>query len=279
MQCRHSRFPMSDDPSSRSPAPQPRIGSGELAADWTTKFQKVRVRKPLHRRRWFRRTLWIVATVFVIGSVTVGGAIWHWHRKQLAELARQRSNVEAFVRSPEFDQFVRTIDAHTIAFINYVSVRPAVARETLPQLSARETEGRLLPWTAELTPMPASAAHEPGRAAAARQQLVDLLTTRGLEIDSAQKEEARRLFLRALLPHAHAFIRGAPGRSFPAFQLDRSLQDIAFTAFAARDGAPDPAQVEQFFAIYATIGPKMWKAIDQSRENFALSSQALPPVK
>ncbi len=265
---------MSDDPSTRSPAPQPRVGSGELAADWTTKFQKVRVRKPLRRRRWFRRALWIAATIFVIGSVTVGAVVWHWHRKQLAELARQRGNVEVFVRSPEFEQFGRTIDAHTVALINYVSVRPAVARETLPQVSARETEGRLLPWTAELTPMPASAAHEPGRAAAARQQLVDLLHERGLEIDSAQKEEARRLFLRALLPHAHAFIKGS-GRSFPAFQLDRSLQDIAFTAFGARDGASS-AQVEQFFAIYATIGPKMWKAIDQSRENFTLSSQALP---
>ncbi len=267
---------MSDDPSTRSPAPQPRIGSGELASDWTTKFQKVRVKKPIYRRKWFRRTLWIVASVFVIGSVTVGGIVWHWHRKQLAELDRQRSNVEAFVRSPEFEQFGRMIDAHTVALVNYVSVRPAVARETLPQVSAWENDHRLLPWPGELPPMPASAASDPGRASAARQRLLELLNERGFKADPAQQEEARRLFLRALLPHARAFLAGAPERSFPAFQLDRSLQDIALAAFAARDGAPHAANAEQFFALYATIGPKFWQAVDQSRESFSHSIKRQP---
>jgi|GEM_PF-2083007 hypothetical protein len=256
---------MSDDPSTRPPAPQPRIGSGELAAaDLATKFRKVRVRKPIYRRKWFRRTLWIGGSILLVACLGIGAVVWHWHRKQLNELARQRANVEAFVHSPEFEEFCRTIDAHTIALINYLSVRPAAARETFPQISARENEQRLLPWTAELTPMPTSAAQEPGRAAAARQRLVELLTTRGLELDSEQKEEGRRLFLRALLPHAHAFITGAPRRSFPAFQLDRSLQDVAIHAFAAR-GAASPAQTEQFFAVYAIVGPSFWKAVEQSR--------------
>lgn len=255
---------MSDDPSSQSPAPQPRIGSGELTTDLAKKFRKVRVRKPIYRRRWFRRALWIGGSVFLVAAICIGVIVMRWHRKQLNELGRQRAAIEGFVRSPQFEEFGRTIDAHTIALINYLSVRPAGIREVFPQISARENQQRLLPWTAELTPMPNSAAQEPGRAAAARQHLLELLTARGLELNADQMEEGRRLFIRALVPHAQAFINGAPRRSFPAFHIDRSLQDVTINAFAARDGS-SPAQTEQFFAVYAILGPEFWKAIEQSR--------------
>ena len=269
---------MSELPStpSSTPSQKPRIGSGELVGDWNAKSLGRRVKKPFHRRTWFRRWLWICASLFVLGSLTVGLVVWRWHREQLAELARQRRNIEAFVRSDEFDRFARAIDTHTVALINYIGVRPAVARDAFPQVTAWERDHRLLPWPGELPPMPTSAANDPTRVAAARQRLVALLTARGFDVDAARTDEARRLFLRALSPHAQAFVAADPERGFRAIQLDRSLQDIVFAAFAARDGTPEVLHTEQFFAIYAVIGPKLWQAIGESRDSFSRSAARLP---
>lgn len=170
-------------------------GSGHLQPGWDDKSpETVRVKKPLHRRRWARRLLRLIACVAIVAAIGAFLLIRQWHREQLEEPARQRRSIEAFTGSAEFSAFAQTADAHLLA------------------------------------------------------------------------------------PHAQAFVRRLPENTFPALRLDPSLQDATLAAFAARSG-PDTsiADVEHLFALYAAIGPAMWRTIERS--SHASAPFAAPPAE
>jgi hypothetical protein len=243
---------------------RPRVGSGQLRDDWHAKSGEILVKKPLHRRSWFRRTLLVLLLLGVTGGGVIGWIVYDWHREQLADLARQRRGIEIFIRSSEFAAFGREADDQLVAMINFAVARPLVVRNLWPAIAEHERAHRQLPWALELSPLPVSTAQDPYRVAAAVKQLDSLLVQRGFVPPETAPAEARRVFLRLLTPQILAFTQRAPEHAFPALALDANLQNLLLTAYAARSDSATPlADSERTFIFYAAIGREMWKEIEQ----------------
>lgn len=234
-----------------------------LSPGWAEKSCEVLVRKPVYRRQWFRR-LALAAVLLAVAAVAIGGLfLLRWHRQQQADLARQRRSVEAFVRSPSFDAFARTVDAQFVAAINFTVLRPKIAGELLPDIAAAEKTGRQIPWALELSPLPVSTAERPARVHAAMRAAADLLAQRSLDFDG-RSTEGRHAFLRLLGPHASAFLTDNPAQEFPALSLDRGMQRIVLEAYAARAGGT-AEEIGRAFVVYSVIGPGMWRELEKIR--------------
>jgi hypothetical protein len=223
--------------------------------------ETIRIRKPLHRRSWFRRIAFCLACAAGLAAAAALGAFTRWHDERLADLARQQRSLDAFVRSDEFAAFARAADAQVLATLNFIVARPAETAAALPAVAAWERAHGALPWTLQLTPLPVSAAAQPARILAAGRSASALLVRHGFAFDDPQRAIARRLFLRTLAPFLREFLQRSPENDLSAFFLDRRLQENALAAFAARaDGTVSDA--ERLFALYAAVGPRMWQAID-----------------
>ncbi len=228
---------------------------------------------------WYRRfQVRPVATgvVIAVGAALATGltVVTRWHDERLAELAAQRPALERFLASPEFAAFVQQLDRELVAAINFVAARPQEARAAFPAVATRETERRELPWTHEVLPLPIPFAAQPERVAAAGRELGALLARRGFVCDEPTRAAARRLFLGRLSPHADLYLRRQQGPGFRAVALDRSLQDTALAAFAARHGPGFTiADTERLFSFYAAVGPLLWRTLEQTA-----SPLAAPPA-
>lgn len=255
-----------EPPLSPGSAARPRAGSGQLNPEWNTKAVELRIKKPLHRRTWFRRTALVLGLLTLVGGGSAAFVLRDWHREQLAELARQRRGVDAFLRSDEFAAFSREVDAQFLAAINFTVTRPDAVRNLWPVAIEFERRQNILPWHLELLPLPVSTTREPARIAAAMDHLGSLLTRRGVVFDEAAQEQGRLLFLRLLGPQMENFLRRAPEHAFPSIGVDRALQERMVLAYAARTRENvSPADALRPFAIYAVIGPPLWNELDQVR--------------
>lgn len=238
----------------------PRPPATALAAGWADKSTETLVRKPFYRRKRFLQFALTGLLVLVTAGVVGGLFLYRWHREQQDDLARQRRGVEAFVRSAAFERFARKADAQFVAALNFTAVRSEVAGGLLPEIAAAEQARHQMPWALELPPLPVSIAAQPARVHLALRDATDLLARRGLAFDAARLADARRVFLRVLAPDARAFVAENARADFPALFLDRRMQDIALSAYAARAGGT-VADCEHAFAFYSLVGPAMWREI------------------
>ncbi len=237
-----------------------------MTGDWADKGDESPLITPVHERLWVR--VLISSIICVVGLAGVGAIAWfnHWHDARLAELARQRHCLQAFLHSPEFAQFVRAMDEQTVATLNYISARPAETHALLPALAERDKARRAIPWTQQVLPLPIATASEPVKVAAATRRVHALLVERGYVFDEAARKSARQLFLRTLVPFAQRFIQREPSNVFHAVFLDRTMQEEALAVFARHHGAQATvADTERFFSLYAVVGPALWKAIESER--------------
>lgn len=245
-----------------SPPPAASRPAGTLfPSGWAEKCGEIRVKKPVYRRQWFRRLV-VSLGLLAAGTSTIGGLLLlRWHRAQGEELARQRRGVEAFVLSPAFAGFARETDTQLVAAFNFAALRPEIAGPLLPEIAAAEKARHDLPWPIELAPLPDSAAEHPARVRAALRAATDLLAERGLAFDGTRIADARRVFLRLVLPHARGFLTGHAGAAFPALVLDRGMQDVVLAAYAARGGGTRE-EVERTLVFYSLVGPALWRELD-----------------
>lgn len=244
--------PLSADP--------PRSAATAHWPGWADKRHETFVKKPLRRRAWFRRLLWVLLlTALVVGSIA-SLLLLHWYRVVHAELARQQHGVETFVQSPAFEAFAHEIDAQLVASLNFATLRSNQAGGLLPEVTAAEKTRHQLPWSLELAPLPVSTATHPARVRAALRTATDLLARRGFTFDDARRDDARRVFLRVLAPHARTFVAGRPEAEFPALAIDRRLQDRVLAAYAARAGGTSD-DAERALVFYSLVGPSLWREI------------------
>lgn len=252
-----------------SSADRPRDASGQLTRGWDAKLaddvvmgEKLR----FHQRPWVRRLAFIaVCAAGVAGAVGLG-FFNRWHDARIAELARQRQCLHAFLRSAEFGRFTRAMDAQFVATLNFIAARPHETHPLIPAIAARDKSRHEIPWTLQVLPLPVSTSEDPAKVAQAARQVNALLAQRGHIVDDAARRAARQVFLRTLVPYAQKFIEGNPGNVFHAVFLDRSMQDDALAMFARHHGpGATVADTERSFALYAAIGPAMWQAIEKER--------------
>lgn len=232
-----------------------------LQTGWADKTDELLVKKPVFLRGWFLRLVLVLVSIGIAAAAVGGLFLYRWHRQQQAELDRQRRGIESFIRSPAFAAFGRETDAQLVAAINYAILRPAVASALLPEIAAAEKTRHLTPWPVELAPLPVSTAQHPARVRAAIRTATDLLAARGLKHDEPRVAEARRVFLRLLVPHARAFLAENTAIAFPALFLDRRMQNQVLTAYAARGGGTRE-EVEHAFVFYSIVGPALWQEIN-----------------
>jgi hypothetical protein len=238
-----------------------------MDADFAAKGVEVDQSVPFYRAKWL---LWVALSLVVASLLGLGATLWLARRARdarITEIASQRRCLQTFLSSNEFKQFSRTADAELVALYNFIAVRPETAQAALPDLSGVESRLHLLPWAKEVEPMPVSAAGEPEKILAEQLAIDHLFSQRDYRFDPATEHAARMLFLRVLAPQVKAFQHRAPENGFDALAVDRSLQDLALTTFAARHGAGADVQTAlHMFSLYARIGPAMWAAIDRDLE-------------
>ena len=255
-----------NDRSASSSVPPPR-GSGRLTDDWGDKAaETIRRKRPLYRRTWFRRSL---LGLFVAGGLAgaVGlGKLDTWHAGQRAAFEAEWLQVADFVASDEFAAFARAADAQIVAALNFVVARPKAAAAVAPAAAAWERAHHELSWTLLLSPLPVSAAREPGRIFAAGRTAATLLARHSFAWDERIRESGRALMLRLLAPYARDFVKKSPEYALRELWRDRRLQEQVLTAFGRRSGSLTPrADAERLFAFYALVGPDMWDEIDGAK--------------
>ena len=219
------------------------------------------------REHPFFRTLVLVGLCGLGLAVAVGIAFFRdWHATRLTELARQQANLQGFLRAPEFKEFCQVMDSQLVTLNNFIAAQPRSTAALLPAVHAREETRRELAWTLQVLPLPVSAHEEPARVARALREIQQSLVQHGLVIDARTRSSARTLFLRTLSPFVGKFLKRESYASFPAIMLDASMQDAALAAYSAHfgDGA-SIAETERFFALYAAIGPSLWRAVEAGR--------------
>jgi hypothetical protein len=243
-----------------------RTGSGQLTDEFAAKAIEIPRIVPFYRRTWFRRLcLCLLCGAGLAGAAAIG-FVSHWREERLADLERQRACLNIFLRSEEFAAFAQAMDRQLVALTNYVAAQPRAVRTTFPTVAAQEDTRRMMPWTLQVMPLPASAATEPERIVRACRDISRLLVQRGYDFDAAARTGARQMLLRTMSPYIRKFMEREPANGFPALILDRSLQDAALAEFGARHGVGHTvSEMERLFGIYAAIAPTMWQAIERDR--------------
>lgn len=254
---------------SSPPSARPRSGSGALPdASFVKLRRKVVVISPLSWPAVKQVRIRLLAAVALAAAACASGLalVSAWHRTQLDDLAAQRQRLVAFTRSPEFGAFVRSVDDAFVTLHNLAALHPREAHALLSAVAEREHQLRLLPWTLSLTPLPSAAAIDPVRAARASRDWHALLAHRGFACDSADRAAARALFVQSLGTYFRAYRRRVPGDGFPALALDRSMQEIALAAYAARQ-APhgSVALTERTFVLHRRLGPTLARHAERTR--------------
>lgn len=244
-----------------------RHGSGTFADDFAAKHRDdvvVGVITPIHQRLWVRQVLFGLACAAGLAGAVALGLLDKWREAQQADLARQRQCLETFLHSAEFAAFARATDVQLVALNNFISARPAVAQAALPEMKAFEQAHRLLPWVTEVLPLPIFAAATPARVLAAHHTIAVLLARRGHRLEPAAERAGRDLMLRLATAHARTFLQRTPDNDFTALGLERGMQEAMLGAFGAHYGPGAGArEAERIFALYAQIGPAMWRIIEQ----------------
>lgn len=243
-----------------------RSGRGQLGHDWADKGEAVPIVTPVHQRPWLRILVFSLLCVGGVAGAVAIGLFNRWHDARLAEITRQRHCLQAFLHGPEFAAYVRGMDEQMVATVNYIAARPLETHGLLPAIAAHDQANRAIPWSQQVLPLPIAAAADPARVVQAVRQVHTLLAQRGQVFDDAARKSARQMFVRTLLPFAQRFIQREPGNVFHAVFLDRSMQEEALAVFARHHGpAASVADSERLFALYAAVGPALWKAIEQER--------------
>lgn len=251
---------------SDSESSQGRSGSGQLRHDWAEKGEVIPIVRPLHQRPWLRILLFSLLCVAGVAGAVAIGLFNRWHDARLAEIARQRHCLQAFLHSPEFTAYVRAMDEQMVATINYIAARPLETHPLLPAIAAHDQANRLIPWTQQVVPVPITTAADPAGVVRAVRNVHALLAQRGQVFDDAVRKAARQMFLRTLVPFAQRFVQREPGNVFHAIFLDRSMQEESLAVFARHHGpTASVADSERLFSLYAAVGPSLWKAIEQER--------------
>lgn len=237
-----------------------------MSQDWADKGEAVPIVTPIHQRPWLRLLVFSLLCLGGVAGAVVLGLFNRWHDTRLAEITRQRHCLQAFLHSPEFDAYIRGMDEQMVATINYIAARPLETQALLPAIAAHDRANRSIPWSQQVLPVPIAAAADPPRVVQAVRQVHTLLAQRGLVFDDAARKAARQMFVRTLVPFAQRFIQREPGNVFHAVFLDRSMQEEALAVFARHHGpTASVADSERLFALYAAVGPSLWKAIEQER--------------
>lgn len=239
-----------------------RSGTGHFARGWAAKIPEDSAAKPLFQRPWFRRTLFAVACA---AGLLAAAGLWRLkelYRQREADFDRQQLHVAVFASSDEFKAFTHAADAQLLAMLNFIVARPDQVHALLPNVAAWEKEHHAMPWTVQLSTLPVSA--PPERMLAASRNACGLLAARGFAFDQAQRAPGHRLFVHLLTPYLGQFLKRHPEYDLTGVPTNLRQQEQLFVAYANHFSPPATiSDAERLFALYATIGPDMWKTIEQ----------------
>ena len=241
---------------------QGRSGTGQFARGWAAKIPEDVAKLPFYRRAWFRRSLFCFACV---AGLTLAAGFWRLnelHRERAADFARSQLQVTVFASSDEFKAFAHAADAQLLAMLNYIVARPDQTGALLTDVAAWEKAHRTLPWTLQLSSLPVSS--PPERMLAASREACTLLVARGFVFDDRQRTTARGLFVHVLSPYLAQFVRRHSEYDLAPVLTERRLQEQLMVAYAGHFAPPAATgDIERLFALYAVIGPDMWRTIDR----------------
>ena len=229
----------------------------------------VRVKKPLHKREWFKKTLfWGRRAAFITAAAAAGGLSYFAdsnHDRSTGIIAKQEAGLERFLGSPEFEQFHKDFQNQMLWTMNYIAKEPVEAHSKLPEVAQQEQSQGKLDWSTYVMPItPKSFSSE----ALVKQErnISRLLSERGYRFDSQKRQAGKNLILNVASNAMRAYLQKHQEHNFGSIGIYEPLKDRLMKGLARKYGSGTTIyDIERMGSLYSTFGQAMIDDVNRER--------------